>query len=146
MMAMVVMVMMVVVMVVTQSSASKSPRYQEPCDITEEDPDGDCFWGEAGVDYPVFAYPPATSFSCKDVIPGLYADTEASCQVYHICEKSGAQHPFLCPNGTLFHQEYMVCDLWFNVDCGRATAFYSLNEHIYSGPRQQKLSPAARYQ
>ena len=27
------------------------------------------------------------------------------------------QFSFLCPNGTLFQQEYLVCDWWFNVDC-----------------------------
>ena len=27
------------------------------------------------------------------------------------------QYSFLCPNGTLFQQEYLVCDWWFNVDC-----------------------------
>ncbi|KAK8400639.1 hypothetical protein O3P69_002446 [Scylla paramamosain] len=140
---MVVAVMMVVVMVVTQASA-KSPRYQEPCEVTEEDPDGDCFWGEAGVDYPVFSYVPKTSFSCQDVIPGIYADTEASCQVYHMCQKNRKIDSFLCPNGTLFHQEYLVCDLWFNVDCGRAEAFYKINEVIYSGPRRKPVS--ASYQ
>ena len=24
---------------------------------------------------------------------------------------------FLCPNGTIFNQEKLVCDAWFNVDC-----------------------------
>ena len=23
----------------------------------------------------------------------------------------------LCPNGTLYNQQYFICDWWFNVDC-----------------------------
>ena len=34
---------------------------------------------------------------------------------------------FVCPNGTLFNQQYFVCDWWFNVDCAKAESFYSLN-------------------
>ena len=26
---------------------------------------------------------------------------------------------YLCPNGTLFNQQYFVCDWWFNVDCSQ---------------------------
>ena len=61
-------------------------------------------------------------------------------QVYHMCQKNREMDSFLCPNGTLFHQEYLVCDLWFNVDCGRAEAFYKINEVIYSGPRRKPVS------
>ena len=27
------------------------------------------------------------------------------------------RYSFLCPNGTLFEQQYFICDWWFNVDC-----------------------------
>ena len=27
------------------------------------------------------------------------------------------KYDFLCPNGTLFNQQYFICDWWFNVDC-----------------------------
>ena len=37
---------------------------------------------------------------------------------------------FLCPNGTLFHQQYFICDWWFNVDCSLAESFYGLNEEV----------------
>ena len=37
---------------------------------------------------------------------------------------------FLCPNGTLFNQQYFVCDWWFNVDCDRTEYFYSLNDEL----------------
>ena len=32
--------------------------------------------------------------------------------------------------GTIFNQEYFICDWWFNVDCSQAEDFYSLNEDV----------------
>ena len=37
---------------------------------------------------------------------------------------------FLCPNGTIFNQEYFICDWWFNFDCSEAEGLYSLNDDI----------------
>ena len=37
---------------------------------------------------------------------------------------------FLCPNGTIFNQEYFICDWWFNFDCATAEDLYSLNDEI----------------
>jgi len=93
--------------------------------------------GLPGEDYPTLASPPATSFSCADkVAGGYYADTEAGCQAFHICVGDGAggltKYSFLCPNGTLFNQQYFVCDWWFNVDCDRTEHFYSLNEELHT--------------
>ena len=70
---------------------------------------------------------------------GYYGDPDTGCQAFHLCADTGAeqlskvvlsaaetrvirltflsQFSFLCPNGTLFQQEYLVCDWWFNVDC-----------------------------
>ncbi len=31
-------------------------------------------------------------------------------------------YTFLCPNGTIFNQEYFICDWWFNVNCPDAQA------------------------
>ena len=59
-------------------------------------------------------------------IPGYYADSEAECQAFHICSADGqgglTKYSFLCPNGTIFNQEYFICDWWFNVDCSKAEA------------------------
>jgi hypothetical protein len=33
------------------------------------------------------------------------------------------QYDFLCPNGTLFDQQYFVCNWWFNVDCAQVNSF-----------------------
>lgn len=55
---------------------------------------------------------------------GYYADSEAKCQVFHICSSSPVadtvKYSFLCPNGTIFNQAYFICDWWFNVDCSAA--------------------------
>merc|ERR1712106_449864 len=42
---------------------------------------------------------------------------------------------FLSPNGTIFNQQYFVCDWWFNVDCSLAEELYSLNDE-YNVERQ----------
>ncbi|XP_064082664.1 pro-resilin-like [Macrobrachium nipponense] len=93
--------------------------------------------GVPGEDYPVLASVPDTGFDCNaQNVPGYYADTdpEAGCQVFHICQDrpSGRrqQDSFLCPNGTIFNQQYLVCDWWFNFDCADAEDFYSVNELI----------------
>jgi hypothetical protein len=88
-----------------------------------------------GDDYPIFAEVPETSFLCDGQADGgYYADPEAQCQVFHICANDGqggrTKFSFLCPNGTLFQQQYFVCDWWFNVDCSLAESFYGLNDQI----------------
>ncbi|XP_066950733.1 pro-resilin-like [Macrobrachium rosenbergii] len=93
--------------------------------------------GVPGQDYPILASVPDTRFSCDaQNVPGYYADTDrqARCQVFHICQDRPngrrQQDSFLCPNGTIFNQQYLVCDWWFNFDCADAEDFYSVNEQI----------------
>ena len=93
--------------------------------------------GVPGEDYPVLSEVPETGFQCEDqAVSGYYADDadEAGCQVFHICQlrETGQvqQDSFLCPNGTIFNQQYLVCDWWFNFDCSTAQDFYSVNELI----------------
>jgi Chitin binding Peritrophin-A domain len=47
-------------------------------------------------------------------ISGYYADPEAQCQVFHVCAEDGdgprSKWSFLCPNGTIFNQNYFICD------------------------------------
>ena len=49
----------------------------------------------------------------------FYSDEEAFCQMYHMCvaEPAGSykKYSFLCPNGTIFNQETLVCSPWFKV-------------------------------
>jgi len=91
--------------------------------------------GTPGEDYPIYAEVPETSFVCDgQVNGGYYGDPEAECQVFHICTQDGAgglsKYSFLCPNGTIFNQEYFICDWWFNFDCSEAEGLYSLNDDI----------------
>jgi len=86
--------------------------------------------GIAGKDYPIFHQIPWTRFVCERKRPGYYADPEADCQAYHICQRGGRKDSFLCPNGTLFNQERLVCTWWYTVDCSRAQSFYSINEAV----------------
>ena len=81
--------------------------------------------GIPGEDYPLLAVPLETSFICEGREVGYYADPEGECQQFHICVSDGINGPlkfsFLCPNGTLFNQQYFICDWWFNVDCSQVT-------------------------
>ncbi|XP_050731845.1 uncharacterized protein LOC127006254 [Eriocheir sinensis] len=82
--------------------------------------------GVPGQDYPLLSAVPDTGFFCKDQpLPGYYADTalEAACQVFHFCHPDGRQDSFLCPNGTVFSQQYFVCDWWYNVDCAASEKY-----------------------
>ncbi|XP_063591969.1 uncharacterized protein LOC134769064 [Penaeus indicus] len=99
--------------------------------------------GVPGEDYPILASVPDTGFSCEEQdFPGYYADTapEAGCQVFHICQFDGRQDSFLCPNGTIFNQQYFVCDWWFNVDCAASEQFRSLNADIGKIPEDAAAS------
>merc|ERR1711976_1060899 len=91
--------------------------------------------GIPGEDYPIYAEVPETAFTCDGQVDGgYYADGEAECQVFHICTADGAgglsKYSFLCPNGTIFNQNYFICDWWFNFDCSTAEDLYSLNDQI----------------
>merc|ERR1711892_140440 len=101
--------------------------------------------GVPGDDYPILAEVPETSFLCDGQVDGgYYADPEAECQAFHICANNGngglTKFSFLCPNGTLFQQQYFVCEWWFNVDCSLAEQFYSLNEEVAA--EREANSPA----
>ena len=83
---------------------------QDPLDAL-----GESIPGEPGEDYPILGSVPDTSFDCLGQVEGgYYADPEGECQVFHICAGGGegslVKYSFLCPNGTLFNQQYFVCD------------------------------------
>ena len=91
--------------------------------------------GVPGEDYPIYSEVPESGFTCEGQVDGgYYADPEAECQAFHICTADGAgglaKYSFLCPNGTIFNQNYFICDWWFNFDCSTAEDLYSLNDEI----------------
>ncbi|XP_066582303.1 uncharacterized protein [Prorops nasuta] len=79
--------------------------------------------GQPGVDFPALTTIPVTSFSCRGLKGGYYADLETNCQVFHICD-NGRKISFLCPNGTIFQQSQLICDWWFKVDCSKSVELY----------------------
>lgn len=74
---------------------------------------------------------PQTNFDCaQQALPGYYSDIEAQCQVFHICALNRT-YSFLCPNGTIFSQEVLVCIWWNQYDCASAPSLYANNAFIY---------------
>lgn len=91
---------------------------------------------------PLLSKVPDTSFSCSDHRAGYYADMEADCQAYHMCDTLGKQYSYLCPNMTVFNQRFMVCDHWHHVNCTNSGHYYDLNMRMAGGGK--KLPQAAR--
>nr|AWK28268.1 cuticular protein [Nilaparvata lugens] len=75
---------------------------------------------------------PDTSFSCGDQkhFPGLYADDDLGCMVFHVCaftDDGLVMKSFLCPESTLFDQTILKCNWWFYVDCKASRKLYDSN-------------------
>jgi len=70
---------------------------------------------------------PKTKFSCQGRAPGYYADIEAGCTIYHMCDESGRQYTNRCPNATLFQQRMLICDHWYMVKCESSEKDYKAN-------------------
>jgi hypothetical protein len=105
--------------------------------------------GQPGYDYPIFHEVPHTGFGCHNVpyAPGMYADPEAHCQAYHVCDEHYKLSSFLCTNGTLFSQKLFTCDHWYNVDCSEAVHYYNLNldpEHNPYFPKKKEVEKEAQ--
>jgi hypothetical protein len=49
---------------------------------------------------------------------GLSMIKKICLQVFHMCQPNGESTAFLCPNGTMFNQQYFVCDWWYNLGMG----------------------------
>lgn len=100
-------------------------------DADYNDGDYSAIPGVPGVDYPIYAVVPQTTFDCsQQPLPGYYADVEANCQVFHICALNRT-FSFLCPNGTIFSQEVLVCVWWNQYECASSLALYANNAYIY---------------
>ncbi|PSN40370.1 hypothetical protein C0J52_11850 [Blattella germanica] len=75
---------------------------------------------------------PDTSFNCGDQkhFPGLYADEDLGCMVFHVCaftDDGLIMKSFLCPESTLFDQTILKCNWWFYVDCKSSKKLYDSN-------------------
>ncbi|CAL4068885.1 unnamed protein product, partial [Meganyctiphanes norvegica] len=76
---------------------------------------------------------PDTGFTCAGLVPGYYADThEASqCQSFHFCGTNGRKISYLCPDGTMFNQQLLVCDHVGRVQCNASDQYYHVNKKSY---------------
>ncbi|XP_037092983.1 U-scoloptoxin(01)-Er1a-like [Pollicipes pollicipes] len=82
--------------------------------------------------YPTYAsVPDNIAFTCEGQLPGYYADVDFQCQVWHFCTLEAARYSFLCPNQTVFNQQYRVCDWWYNVDCASSSDLAANNADLY---------------
>ncbi|KAL1493019.1 hypothetical protein ABEB36_011163 [Hypothenemus hampei] len=75
---------------------------------------------------------PETSFYCEQQkhFPGLYADEDLGCMVFHVCaltEEGLIMKSFLCPESTLYDQAILKCNWWFYVDCKNSKNLYDSN-------------------
>ncbi|XP_077292432.1 U-scoloptoxin(01)-Er1a-like [Arctopsyche grandis] len=68
--------------------------------------------------YPTHHEVPQTTFSCLGRHWGLFADIESGCQSFHLCIQEKLVSSNLCTNGTLFNEQFQVCDQFYNVRCG----------------------------
>ncbi|XP_042907856.1 protein PF3D7_1417600-like [Parasteatoda tepidariorum] len=87
--------------------------------------------------YPTLEILPVVHFACEEYAePGYYADISSRCQMFHICHDNGMRSSFLCPVGTVFNQEYLVCDWWYNVDCRNSVRYHSPLKALNSNKEQ----------
>ena len=67
--------------------------------------------------------------------------------MFHICTADGAgglaKDSFLCPNGTIFNQNYFICDWWFNVDCAESAALAEAKNSEIAAARDAAAEAAA---
>ncbi|KFM69607.1 hypothetical protein X975_03903, partial [Stegodyphus mimosarum] len=123
-------------------SQRKKPKLPENHDYIYSDAYGQQnVPGKPGIDYPTYGEIPFTNFDCRTFkAPGFYADLEAGCQVFHNCDMDMTKHSFMCPNGTIFHQELFICDWWYNVRCDDSPEYFSLNSGLFATDQHHKDS------
>lgn len=124
------------------SSGSSSSSQQDE----SQEGDYSAIPGEPDVDYPIYSEIPETSFDCsQQEFPGYYADVEARCQVFHICALNKT-FDFLCPNGTIFSQENLVCVWWNQFDCNSAESLFANNANLYDNSQTGQQSGQGQVQ
>uniref|UniRef100_A0A1B0CP11 Chitin-binding type-2 domain-containing protein n=2 Tax=Lutzomyia longipalpis TaxID=7200 RepID=A0A1B0CP11_LUTLO len=101
--------------------------------------------GRAGIDFPVLPGIPKTTFNCKSVGNGYFADLDTECQVFHICD-DGRKISFLCPNGTIFRQTDLICDWWFKVNCAASPSQYAESAETLARSQNRRSSAPAKLQ
>ncbi|XP_055840603.1 titin [Episyrphus balteatus] len=79
-------------------------------------------------------------FSCDNKTYGYYADVENECQIFHVClpvtyadgKENTFRWSFICPEETVFSQEYFTCmrseDM--SINCEESFKYYELNRNF----------------
>ena len=80
--------------------------------------------------------------ACRGRSGGYYADLASDCSSYTLCGRGGRQFGFSCPPGTRFHQQFLVCDHEYRVDCPESPRYFALNELI--GRQEQGAGQSGR--
>merc|ERR1712037_840 len=110
--------------------------------------------GEPGVDFPILATVPSTSFSCVGKAEGgYYADMETGCQVVHTCgggskvvnKFSFIKYSALCSNGTIYSQEMGTCHWWYLVDCESSEKYYFSQNNIRVDSSQSSVQQSTSF-
>ena len=52
------------------------------------------------------------------------------------------KHSFLCPNGTIFSQQLLTCDWWYNVDCQTSAKFYNAGPNAEVFKTKEVVNPS----
>merc|ERR1712037_224422 len=100
--------------------------------------------GEPGVDYPILATVPSTSFSCVGKAEGgYYADVETGCQVVN--KFSFIKYSTLCSNGTIYSQEMGTCHWWYLVDCESSEKYYFSQNNIRVDSSQSSVQQSTSF-
>ncbi|XP_069997894.1 uncharacterized protein [Penaeus vannamei] len=71
-------------------------------------------------------------FSCQNRYPGMYADQDYDCQVFHWCLGDERMFSFLCGFGTAFNQRLLTCDYQHLVRCDDADQAYEVNSRVWN--------------
>ncbi|XP_037796024.1 vegetative cell wall protein gp1-like isoform X2 [Penaeus monodon] len=71
-------------------------------------------------------------FSCQNRYPGMYADQDYECQVFHWCLGDERMFSFLCGYGTSFNQRLLTCDYQHLVRCDLADQAYEVNTRVWN--------------
>lgn len=72
------------------------------------------------------------AFTCQDkpFLPGLYADPNTDCKVFHSCGLKGELLSFVCGENTRFNQETLTCDYPREDICANSQQYWSSNRGI----------------
>ncbi|XP_013783693.1 uncharacterized protein LOC106467860 [Limulus polyphemus] len=94
--------------------------------------------------------PVGTQFSCVNKTYGYYADMEAACKVYHICnpyvtqygQEQAVQYSFYCREERIFSQATLTCELPHQgIPCEQAYLYYPVPSSVANADQDRYANP-----